>query len=523
MNLFAILRLFLALIIITITGLPFTLILLPLKLKQGLLFTGTISFVIGVGNISLVMMLMSLLEFSFSLKTILFSQTIICLIGFLILIYKKRYSKLPEKMLKNNKFFKKKKLRLKILNYKNYFKAFNKQKIFKIIEITLIILILFQVLASIFIALIFPVRFWDAITCWSFKAKAFFLDKAIYDFYSKHSYEFSHPSYPLLLPFLQTYLYLSMGILNENLVKIIFPIFYISLLIAIYSFLRLKYLKIVSLFFTFVLSTVPIICDHAYIEYTNLPFAFYLFLSVMFMALWMKYNENRLIILSAIFTSQLPLLRSEGIIFSAFILIMFIFLLLKSKEYDKKSFLSKEDIKINHYHKHHKYKKCNEKANLLLLTLVIFLIFITPWLIIKFKLDLKIISIDWIGFQNSITFFKENFMNSIIGLLNEFLFSKYDSTNSFFKSSYSIYWIIIIFTFVIFPEKVFVKENGVILSIIIFSIVIYLIGSSLVPDFLTSIERYLLHIFPISFLLAVSILSEKLQPFMKRLNKSKCL
>ena len=597
-----IIRLFLRLLLVILSGLPFSFILLPPKLKQNLLFFITISYAIGVGNVSLVMMLISLLEINFALQTILLFLTIIVLIGFLILIYQKINLKLLEKVVKNNKDSLNKNngtenvknnintyknlgsetriKKIKILNYKNYSEVLNKQKLFKIIEIVLIVLILFQVLTSIFITVIFPVRFWDAITCWSFKAKAFFLDKTIYDFYSKHSYKFSHPSYPILLPLLQTYSYFSMGTLNENLMKLIFPLFYISLLIVNYGFLRIKYSeinpkvnnnsakikkdnrilgknypKITSLFFTFILSTVPIIFDHSYIEYTNLAFAFYLYLSVMFMILWIRFKNdglktNRLIILSAIFASQLPLLRSEGILFLGFIFILFAFFLFKSKDhifksnkYENKSLLLKEDNKINWNHKDkfdlvirdetlplkennkisknlYEYKffeKYYKKFVILILVLIVMLIFIAPWLLLKSKLNLGILSVDWGGFKNSITFYKENFIKSISGLFNEFLFSKYDSTTGFFKSSYSIYWIIIILTFFIFPKKVFGKENRVILSIIIFSLIIYLIGSSLVPDFLTSLERYLLHIFPISFYLATTIFSEKIQSFIKAL------
>jgi len=597
-----IIRLFLRLLLVILSGLPFSFILLPPKLKQNLLFFITISYAIGVGNVSLVMMLISLLEINFALQTILLFLTIIVLIGFLILIYQKINLKLLEKVVKNNKDSLNKNngtenvknnintyknlgsetriKKIKILNYKNYSEVLNKQKLFKIIEIVLIVLILFQVLTSIFITVIFPVRFWDAITCWSFKAKAFFLDKTIYDFYSKHSYKFSHPSYPILLPLLQTYSYFSMGTLNENLMKLIFPLFYVSLLIVNYGFLRIKYSeinpkvnnnsakikkddrilgknypKITSLFFTFILSTVPIIFDHSYIEYTNLAFAFYLYLSVMFMILWIRFKNdglktNRLIILSAIFASQLPLLRSEGILFLGFIFILFAFFLFKSKDhifksnkYENKSLLLKEDNKINWNHKDkfdlvirdetlplkennkisknlYEYKffeKYYKKFVILILVLIVMLIFIAPWLLLKSKLNLGILSVDWGGFKNSITFYKENFIKSISGLFNEFLFSKYDSTTGFFESSYSIYWIIIILTFFIFPKKVFGKENRVILSIIIFSLIIYLIGSSLVPDFLTSLERYLLHIFPISFYLATTIFSEKIQSFIKAL------
>lgn len=581
-----IIRLFLGLLLIILSGLPFSFILLPPKLKQNLLFLITISYAIGIGNVSLVMMLMSLLKIGFNLKAILFSHTIICLISFSILIYRK----VQTKAVKNNHAVLDKNLDRINKNINENSKSstvlFKRQKLFKIIEIILLILILFQVLFSIFITVIFPIRFWDAITCWSFKAKAFFLDKTIYDFYSKHSYKFSYPSYPILLPLLQTYSYFSMGTLNENLMKLIFPIFYISLLIVNYGFLRIKYSeinpkvnnnsakikkdnrvlgknypKITSSFFTFILSTVPIIFDHSYIEYIDLAFAFYLYLSVMFMILWIRFKDDRLktnglIILSAIFSSQLPLLRSEGILFLGFIFILFAFYLFKSKDhifksnkYENKSLLLKEDNKINwnrkgefdlvirdeilslkennkigkNLYKYKFFEKYFKKFVILILVLIVILIFTAPWLLLKSKLNLGILSVDWGGFKNSITFYKENFINSISGLFNEFLFSKYDSTTGFFKSSYSIYWIIIILTFIFYPKKVTDKENRAILSIIIFSLIIYLIGSSLVPDFLTSMERYLLHIFPMSFLLAVSILSEKLQPFMKYLNKSKCL
>jgi len=575
-----IIRLFLGLLLVILSGLPFSVILLPSKLKQNLLFLITISYAIGVGIVSLVMILISLLEINFALQTILLFLTIIILISFSFLIYRK----VQTKAVKNNHAVLDKNLDRINKNINENSKSstipFKRQKLLKIIEIVLLVLILFQVLASIFITVIFPVRFWDAITCWSFKAKAFFLDKTIYDFYSKHSYKFSHPSYPILLPLLQTYSYFSMGTLNENLMKLIFPLFYISLLIVNYGFLRIKYSeinlkvnnnsakikkdnrilrknypKITSLFFTFILSTVPIIFDHSYIEYTNLAFAFYLYLSVMFMILWIRFKDNRLktnglIILSAIFASQLSLLRSEGILFSAFIFILFAFYLFKSKDhifksnkYENKSLLLKEDNKINRNHKDefdlvirdetlplrggnkigknlYKYKffeKYYKKFVIFILVLIVMLIFTAPWLLLKSKLNLGILSIDWNGFKNSITFYKENFINSISGLFNEFLFSKYDSTTGFFKSSYSIYWIIIILVFILFYKEVFRKENIVILSTITFSLIIYLIGSSLIPDFLTSMERYLLHIFPISFYLTTIILGEKIQSFIKAL------
>ncbi len=192
-------RLFLGLLLVILSGLPFSFILLPSKLKQNLLFLITISYAVGVGNVSLVMMLISLLEINFALQTILLFLTIIILISFSILIYQKINFKLLEKVVKNNKdsfnrnininkisnknkeienaknniniyknknsktrnkkiknYFvnlKRKKLKIKILNYKNYSKVFSKENgvILSIIIFSLIIYIIGSSLVSDFL------------------------------------------------------------------------------------------------------------------------------------------------------------------------------------------------------------------------------------------------------------------------------------------------------------------------------------------------------------------------------------
>ena len=72
------------------------------------------------------------------------------------------------------------------------------------IKSIIIILIAVNCLAVLFFALLFPIRFWDAISCWSLKAKAFFIDKNIFTFYLDHDYGFAHNSYPVYLPLIQT-------------------------------------------------------------------------------------------------------------------------------------------------------------------------------------------------------------------------------------------------------------------------------------------------------------------------------
>ena len=99
-------------------------------------------------------------------------------------------------------------------------------------------LIILNFAAVVFLTIIFPIRFWDAISCWSLKGKAFFIDGIINNFYTGHDYGFSHLSYPLYLPLIQTWLLSWMGEINENILKIIFPVFYSSLLFSLYYLFR---------------------------------------------------------------------------------------------------------------------------------------------------------------------------------------------------------------------------------------------------------------------------------------------
>jgi len=148
-----------------------------------------------------------------------------------------------------------------------------------------VFLIILNILAVLFFTWLFPVRFWDAISCWSLKAKAFFIDGSILPFYTQHNYDFAHLSYPLMVPLAQTWEYLWMGALNETLVKTIFALFYISLIFIIYYLFRQSSGKAYSAIAAFILSGLPIIMDHGYIEYTNLVFSIILLAGAYFLKL----------------------------------------------------------------------------------------------------------------------------------------------------------------------------------------------------------------------------------------------
>jgi len=156
-----------------------------------------------------------------------------------------------------------------------------------------VILIAINFFIVSFFTFLFPIKYWDAISCWSLKAKAFFIDLQIQPFYLNHNYSFSQNSYPLYLPLAQTWIYLWISKVDETIVKIIFPIFYISLIYFIHFLFRKKMSKFYSVIFAFIISSLPIVIDHGYIEYTNLLFSIILFLAVYFLYSFFTKLENR--------------------------------------------------------------------------------------------------------------------------------------------------------------------------------------------------------------------------------------
>ncbi len=344
---------------------------------------------------------------------------------------------------------------------------------------TALIIINFAVV--VFLTVLFPIRFWDAISCWSLKGKAFFLDGIISSFYTVHDYGFSHTSYPLYLPLIQTWLLTWMGEINENILKLIFPIFYSSLLFSLYYLFRQRVRKLLSIIFIFIISTLPIIVDHGYIEYTNLLFSVVMLLAVYFFYIGIAMNgKTTFLILSAIFFSIMALTRSEGIIYVILFIIINLFFFLSG--------LQKKDRLVK---------------NLLnfLMPLAVFIIFMVPWYLLKLKLGLPFLSTEWSVFVNG----------GIMGagaagpgkaaavLGSQLLLSVYDSTRAIFGSFYGPVWILMLVA-MLFSFKRHFKDFGWIFFIFLSAgMVSIFISLASISDFANSAERYILHLFPLAY------------------------
>ncbi len=424
-----------------------------------------------------------------------------------------------------------------------------------IFQVIFVFLIFINFCVVAFFTFLFPIRFWDAISCWSFKGRAFFLDGSVNAFYTQHQYAFTHLTYPLYISLSQTWVYIWLGEINETLVKAIFPLFYMSLIFIVYYLLRKEVTRLYAIISAFILSTLPVIMDHGYLEYTNLIFSVILLLGVYYLYFFIlksreSQNQNRQVqtpsdgknvwdnlknlIISAVFFAILVYIRSEGILFLAiFLLINTVYNLAVLPG----SFSSKRSNII-----------LNTAVSIFLPATLIFIL-MAPWTILQAKLNISGASTEWAPVIESLKDIFKNilkgsmfvsgglkeifnkstagsmfvpdslknilngtatgglseisslfsFKNASGAFLGEFLFSKFDSARAFLGSSYGIAWIALAVMAVFNFKKLFKAFNWIFLVFLSAGFIALFISLGFIAEFAWSTERYMLHLFPLAY------------------------
>ena len=351
----------------------------------------------------------------------------------------------------------------------------------RILFIVLTVLVVANFLLVVFFTVLYPIKFWDAISCWSLKGKAFFIDGTINNFFTEHSYTFSHLSYPLYLPLIQTWVLTWMGEANENLLKLIFPIFYSSLIFTLYYLFRQRMRKLFSILLVFILSVLPVIVDHGYIEYTNLLFSVIMLLAIYFFYIARAMNgKTTFLILSAIFFTILAMTRSEGILYVLLFIILNLF------------FFISESIR----------KKANAKNLInLLFPLAVFIIFLSPWYLLKLKLGLPFLSTEWYEFfGSSYGYVDISGMGEAARVISsQMVLSVYDSTRAVFSSFYGPIWVMLLIAMLFSLKQHFRKFGWIFFLFLFFGFISIFVSLASVTDFKNSTERYILHLFPTAY------------------------
>lgn len=188
-----------------------------------------------------------------------------------------------------------------------------------------------EVFYAFFRALIKPIESYDAIAIYAIKSKIFYLAGSIpREYFSSLANLFPHPDYPLNIPLVETFVYLLLGQLNDQLVKVIFPLYYIGILALIYCAIRRFAPRLYALIFTFILATIPQFSAYAANAYLDLVLSFYYFASALLLLRWLLDRDDiTSLIISAFMAALAAWTKNEGLMYcfiNVFLMGVFLFI-----------------------------------------------------------------------------------------------------------------------------------------------------------------------------------------------------
>lgn len=169
---------------------------------------------------------------------------------------------------------------------------------------------------AIISSLYWPVKDWDSIVLYDFRAKTFVATGHMDDGINR-GYFFG---YPLLTSIAHSYVYF----VNFQQPGIIHSLFYVSFLGIVYSFLKKQTNKKWSIIWTTLIAMSPGLYGHAQMTYTNISYVVYLVSAFIYLHLWLKNKNISTLIISALLLGLSTWSRSTEPFWMILILISFI-------------------------------------------------------------------------------------------------------------------------------------------------------------------------------------------------------
>jgi len=189
------------------------------------------------------------------------------------------------------------------------------------IELFVVAIVIFLVLKSFLINLVWPPETWDALSLYDYRAQRYFESRSLAReiFTTGKNPEVSYNySYPPLTSLAHAIVYLVGG---EN-PMFIYSLFYISSIGAFFFLLRRSLSRKVSLIFAGLIAVDLEFTSHSTIAYTNLPYAIYLGFSSLYLLEWFKNNKSKLYVLSGIFLGLSTWTRTQEPLWASVLLFM---------------------------------------------------------------------------------------------------------------------------------------------------------------------------------------------------------
>ncbi len=154
---------------------------------------------------------------------------------------------------------------------------------------------------------------WDGLAIWGLKAKAIFTEGGVSQtLFHDLSRQWSHLDYPLLLPATEAWVYHFLGRVDEQLVKVVFVAFQLSLLALFYATVRRQHMAWYALAFTLILGSLPSFVLNGSTGQADVPLSALAFGSSAYLYLWLEDGRRSDFWLSAVLAALLPWMKREG-------------------------------------------------------------------------------------------------------------------------------------------------------------------------------------------------------------------
>ncbi len=212
----------------------------------------------------------------------------------------------------------------------------------KLLIFVFIILIGWKLSFILFGALTTPPIFWDALTCWNYKAKVIYftglidLDPGSESFLGGGDPQYHN--YPLAPSLFRVWTALVMGGWHENYIQMHSFILLACLLLLVFNCLQEYTSLFVSVLSCYILVSIPLVSVHASSGYVDIIISYYITGSFILLMKWFFAKKDSILIVSAAFMAIAVFTKNEGLVLylPSSLVVFFYYLHRTPMEFEKK-------------------------------------------------------------------------------------------------------------------------------------------------------------------------------------------
>ena len=176
-----------------------------------------------------------------------------------------------------------------------------------------------------------PLLSFDAIATVAFKAKVFY-----YEPLPPPLGLLPHRTYPLFVPFTESWISFNLGHWDDILIKVIFPLALLSFTVIFYNFLKVLTRRLWALMGCAILLSSNLFIYHATISYSDFFLMYFNCAAVMLLVLWHQNKTGGLLLTASLFAGLATFVKLEGTAFLLIYAVLFLLINLSSTVFSLK-------------------------------------------------------------------------------------------------------------------------------------------------------------------------------------------